>query len=58
MIKQQCADKGFDAVETDIDEEYNDHSGFPLTKSIEETYMTISGQLHAQPRSGLVDQEP
>ena len=40
MIKQQCADKGFDAVETDIDEEYNDHSGFPLTKSIEETYMT------------------
>ncbi len=40
MIRQQCAAKGFDAVETDIDEEYDDHSGFPLTKSIEERYMT------------------
>jgi hypothetical protein len=40
MIQQQCADKGFDAVETDIDEEYADHSGFPLTKAIEEQYMT------------------
>jgi hypothetical protein len=40
MIAKQCAAKGFDAVETDIDEEYGDNSGFPLTKSIEETYMT------------------
>ncbi len=40
MIKQQCADKGFDAVETDIDEEYGDNSGFPLTKALEESYMT------------------
>ncbi len=40
MIKQQCAAKGFDAVETDIDEEYGDTSGFPLTQSIEESYMT------------------
>ena len=40
MIDQQCAAKGFDAVETDIDEEYDDNSGFPLTKSIEEQYMT------------------
>ncbi len=40
MIDHQCAAKGFDAVETDIDEEYGDHSGFPLTKAIEEHYMT------------------
>ena len=40
MIARQCAAKGFDAVETDIDEEYADDSGFPLTKSIEEHYMT------------------
>ncbi len=47
MIKQQCAAKGFDAVETDIDEEYGDHSGFPLTRSIEETYMTgLANYMH------------
>ncbi len=47
MIKQQCADKGFDAVETDIDEEYNDNSGFPLTKADEESYMTtLANYLH------------
>ena len=40
MIDQQCAAKGFDAVETDIDEEFGDNTGFPLTKSIEEQYMT------------------
>jgi hypothetical protein len=40
MIEQQCAAKKFDAVETDIDEEYGDNSGFPLTKAIEEQYMT------------------
>jgi hypothetical protein len=40
MIDQQCAGKGFDAVETDIDEEYQDVSGFPLTEAIEEGYMT------------------
>jgi len=47
MIRQQCAAKGFDAVETDIDEEYGDHSGFPLTKSIEESYMTtLANSIH------------
>ncbi len=47
MIKRQCADKGFDAVETDIDEEYNDHSGFTLSRSDEETYMTaLANYLH------------
>ena len=32
MISQQCAAKGFDAVETDIDESYGSTSGFPLTR--------------------------
>lgn len=41
MIKQQCANKGFDAVETDIDTEYANDSGFPLTESSEVRYMTI-----------------
>jgi hypothetical protein len=40
MIDKQCAAKGFDAVETDIDEEYGDPSGFPLTKADQENYMT------------------
>jgi hypothetical protein len=31
MIKQQCAAKHFDAVETDIDTEYASGSGFALT---------------------------
>jgi hypothetical protein len=47
MISQQCAAKGFDAVETDIDEEYVDNSGFPLTKVVEETYMTtLASYIH------------
>lgn len=47
MIDQQCAAKGFDAVETDIDEEYGSDSGFPLTKAIQETYMTtLANYMH------------
>ena len=47
MIQQQCAAKGFDAVETDIDEEYDDPSGLPLTKAMEESYMTkLAGDMH------------
>jgi hypothetical protein len=47
MIATQCAAKGFDAVETDIDEEYTDTSGFPLTKAIEESYMTtLANDMH------------
>jgi hypothetical protein len=47
MISQQCAAKGFDAVETDIDEEYMSRSGFPLTKADEETYMTtLANDMH------------
>ena len=40
MIDHQCAAKGFDAVETDIDDEYTDGTGFPLTRTIEVHYMT------------------
>jgi hypothetical protein len=40
MIARQCAAKGFDAVETDIDESYGSTSGFPLTKADEEQFMT------------------
>jgi len=48
MISRQCAAKGFDAVETDIDEEYTDDSGFPLTKAIEEQYMTtLANYMHS-----------
>jgi Glycoside-hydrolase family GH114 len=47
MIDKQCAAKGFDAVETDIDDEFADHSGFPLTLSIEEQYMTtLANYMH------------
>jgi len=47
MIRQQCASKGFDAVETDIDEEYDDPSGLPLTKSVQEAYMTkLANYMH------------
>ena len=39
-IVQQCSAKGFDAVETDTDESYTSSTGFPLTRAIEEQYMT------------------
>jgi hypothetical protein len=34
-----CAQKGFDAIEPDIDESYKSSTGFPLTMAIEEAYM-------------------
>jgi hypothetical protein len=43
MIDQQCAGKGFDAVETDLDETYSGSdgpTGFQLTKAAEEQYLT------------------
>lgn len=47
MIKRQCAAKGFDAVETDIDTEYVETNGFALDKADEETYMkTIANYIH------------
>jgi len=43
MIKQQCADKGFDAVETDLDETYNNNEGTTgfgtFTQGQEQTYL-------------------
>jgi hypothetical protein len=43
-----CAAKGFDAVETDIDESYATSTGFPLTRAIEESYMRrLAGSMHA-----------
>jgi hypothetical protein len=34
-------------VETDLDESYNSKSGFPLTKAIEEAYMTtLANDMH------------
>ncbi len=50
MIDQQCAAKGFDAVETDLDETYSGSdgtTGFALTKAIEEQYMTtLANYMH------------
>src|SRR5215831_2010304 len=33
MIRQQCANKGFDAVEPDIDDSYTDATGFKITEA-------------------------
>jgi len=47
MIARQCSAKGFDAVETDIDESYNSANGFGLTKADEERFMTtLAGYMH------------
>ena len=43
MIKQQCAAKGFDAIETDLDETFGHNegnTGFTITKANEESYQT------------------
>jgi len=54
MINQQCAAKGFDAVETDLDETYaggDGTTGFTLTEADEVTYMTtLANYMH---RDGL-----
>jgi hypothetical protein len=51
MIDQQCAAKGFDAVETDLDETYSGSdgaTGFALTKATEEQYMTtLANYMHS-----------
>ncbi len=48
MIDQQCAAKGFDAVETDIDEEFGDPTGLHLSQKDEETYMTtLANYMHS-----------
>jgi hypothetical protein len=43
MIGEQCARKGFDAVETDLDETFDGNegpTGFTITKADEEAYLT------------------
>jgi hypothetical protein len=51
MIDQQCAAKGFDAVETDLDETYSGSdgtTGFTETKATEEQYMTtLANYMHS-----------
>ena len=54
MINEQCAGKGFDAVETDLDETYSGvdgSTGFSLSLADEVTYMsTLANYMH---RDGL-----
>jgi len=48
MITQQCAAKGFDAVETDIDESYHSANGLGLTQADEEHFMTtLADYMHS-----------
>jgi hypothetical protein len=50
MIGKQCAQKGFDAVETDLDETFGSNegsTGFTITRSTEETYLRhLAGYMH------------
>jgi hypothetical protein len=51
MIKAQCAAKGFDAVETDLDETYagaDGPTGFSLSRHVEVAYMeALAGYMHS-----------
>jgi Glycoside-hydrolase family GH114/Carboxypeptidase regulatory-like domain len=51
MIKQQCAGKGFDAVETDLDETYGNNEGttpWTITEANEQTYLTtLANYMHS-----------
>ena len=48
MIRQQCAAKGFDAVEPDIDDSYTDSTGFRITEVQNERYdKTLGGYAHS-----------
>jgi hypothetical protein len=50
MISKQCAAKGFDAVETDLDETFGGNegkTGFTITRANEETYLTtLASYMH------------
>jgi hypothetical protein len=50
IIAQQCAAKGFDAVETDLDETFNNNegtTGFTITQADEEAYLTtLANYMH------------
>lgn len=43
MIRQQCAAKGFDAVEPDIGDSYTDHTGFSITQAQNAAYDNTLG---------------
>ncbi len=58
MIDHQSAAKRFDAVETDIDDEYTDEHGFQADQGHRREVHDHIGRLHARPRAGMVDQEP
>jgi hypothetical protein len=51
MINQQCAQKGFDAVETDLDETFGNNegsTGFTITQANEETFLTtLANYMHS-----------
>lgn len=48
MIRQQCAAKGFDAVEPDIDDSYSDSTGYPVTEAENEAYdRTLGAYAHS-----------
>jgi hypothetical protein len=38
MIRKQCAAKGFDGVEPDIDDSYTDHTGYKITEAQNEKF--------------------
>ena len=43
MIRQQCAAKGFDAVEPDIDDSYTNSTGYHITEAENERYDKMLG---------------
>jgi hypothetical protein len=43
MIRQQCAAKGFDAVEPDLGDSYTDHTGFGITEAQNAAYDNTLG---------------
>jgi hypothetical protein len=51
MINQQCKAKGFNGVETDLDETFNNNegkTGFTITEANEEAYMTtLANYMHS-----------
>ena len=48
MIRQQCAAKGFDAVEPDIDDSYTDATGFPISEADDIRYdLALAAYAHS-----------
>lgn len=51
MIQKQCAGKGFDGVETDLDETFGNNegsTGFTITKANEQAYLiTLANYMHS-----------